>query len=184
MGSKARRRSTVLLFAALVLSTVVASAGCGAENETQDIFEGEPVELGELQWNVVYSRFLNPYDTEDRSYLVGQPKPPADATYLGIFVSVENKDKDNPQPLPSNLTIEDTQHEEFEAIPSDSDYALDLGSDIGPEDEAPALDSTARVGPVQGSLVLFLIPDDASENRPLELVIPGQGGPATVELDL
>ena len=47
-----------------------------------------------------------------------------------------------------------------------------------------AKSSASGQGPIQGSLVLFLIPDDASENRPLELVIPGDGGPATVELDL
>jgi hypothetical protein len=183
MGSRARK-STACLLAALVLSAVSVFAGCGASNETTDIFEAEPVELGELQWNVVYSRFLNPYDTEDKAYLVGQPKPPPNATYLGIFVKVKNQDKDNPQPLPPSLTIEDTQHEEFEAIPSDSEYALHLGSDIPPEDQVPALDSTPATGPIQGSLVLFLIPDKSSENRPLELVIPGEGGPATVELDL
>jgi len=183
MGSWARK-STVCLLAALVLAALTIFAGCGASNETTDIFEGEPVELGNLQWNVIFSRFLNPYDTEDKAYLVGQPKPPANAAYLGVFVKVKNKDKDGPQSLPPSLTIEDTQKEVFEAIPSDSEFALHLGTDIGPEDEVPALDSTPATGPIQGSLVLFLIPDKSSENRPLELVIPGEGGPATVELDL
>jgi hypothetical protein len=183
MGSRARQ-STVCLLAAAVLAAITMFAGCGVSNETTDLAEEEPVVLGELQWSVVYSRFLNPYDTEDKAYLVGQPKPPADATYLGVFVKVKNKDKDNPQPLPSDLTIEDTQHEVFDAIPSDSEYALHVDSDIPPEDQVPALDSTPATGPIQGSLVLFLIPDESSENRPLTFVIPGEGGPATVELDL
>lgn len=184
MGSRARRRSTACLLAAFLLSAVALLASCGEENETQDLFEGEPVELGELQWNVLFSRFLNPYDVEDEAYLVGQPPPPADAAYLGVFVQVINKDKDNPQPLPEQLTVEDTEHNVFDSIESESLYALHLGTEVDPEDQLPALDSSPQSGPIQGSLVLFLIPDDASEDRPFVLSIPGDGGPATVELDL
>jgi hypothetical protein len=172
------------MLAALLLSATALVAGCGEEHETQDLFEGEPVELGELQWNVLFSRFLNPYDVQDEAYLVGQPEPPEDATYLGVFVQVVNKDEDNPHPLPSTLTVEDTEHNVYESIPSESPYALHLGTEVDPDDQLPALDSTAQSGPVQGSLVLFLIPDDSSEDRPLVLSIPGDGGPATYELDL
>jgi hypothetical protein len=183
MGLELRRRSTVCLLASLVLAAS-ALAGCGESNEKEGLMEGEPVELGPLQWNVTFSRFLNPDDEEDRAYLVGQQPPPADATYLGIFVEIINKDKEGPQRLPSTMTIEDTEHTSFESLPSESLYALDLGGEVPAEERVPPLDSTAQVGPIKGSMVLFLIPDKAAEDRPLELVIPGEDGPATVDLDL
>lgn len=177
-------RRTIL--ATLVLALLVLPlAACGSsEEEKEGIFEGEPVELGELRWNVLFSRFLNPYDVEDREYLKGQPPPGPDAAYLGVFVQVSNEDEDNPQPLPEALQIEDTVGEEYDSLETESPYALHLGTEIGAGDEVPALDSTPQVGPIQGSVVLFLIPDQAAEDRPLEMIISGQGGPATVELDL
>jgi hypothetical protein len=183
MGHGLRRRSTVCLLAGLVLAAS-AIAGCGASNEKEGVMEGEPVELGQLQWNVIFSRFLNPRDEEDRDYLVGQAPPPADAAYLGIFVQILNKDKEGPQSLPSSLKILDTAHESFASLPSESPFALPLGGDVAAEEQVPPLDSPPQVGPIKGSLVLFLIPDAAAENRPLELVIPGEDGPATVDLDL
>jgi hypothetical protein len=183
MGLGLRRRSTVCLLASLVLAAS-ALAGCGESNEKEGLMEGEPVELGPLQWNVIFSRFLNPSDEEDRGYLVGQEPPPADATYLGVFVQILNKDKENPQRLPATLTILDTEHQSFDSLPTESLYALPLGGDVSPEDRIPPLDSSPEVGPIKGSLVLFLIPDKAAEDRPLELVIPGEDGPATVDLDL
>jgi hypothetical protein len=61
---------------------------------------------------------------------------------------------------------------------------LALGAPIGPQDQAPALDSTPQVGPIQGAMVLFSIPTTANDNRPLVLDIPGPGGPAKITLDL
>ena len=86
--------------------------------------------------------------------------------------------------VPSGWTITDTDHNNYYPLPSRSPYALRLGSPIGPEDQAPALDSTPQVGPIEGSMVLFSIPDSATEVRPVTLIIPGQGGPAEVELDI
>jgi hypothetical protein len=33
-------------------------------------------------------------------------------------------------------------------------------------------------------MVLFSIPDSATEVRPVRLIIPGEGGPAEIELDV
>lgn len=178
------RRSTASLLAALALCVAaLALVACGDE-EKEGLMEGEPVELGELEWNVLFSRFLNPNDVEDREYLVGLPEPPADAAYLGVFVEVMNEDSDSAHLLPASLTVTDTEHQAYDSIPSESAYALRLGTAVDPEGEVPEIDSTAQVGPIKGSMALFLIPDEASENRPLELVIPGQDGPATVDLDI
>ena len=182
----ARRRSVCLLGAALLGALISLSvAACGSSsNETTGLTEGEPVTLGNLQYNVVFSRFLNPHDIEDHQYLLGQAPPPADGAYLGVFVQIINKSHDRREPIPGQFKVIDTEDQEFTSLASDSIYALRLGGSIGPEDVAPALDSTPQVGPIGASLVLFEIPDAAAENRPLQFVIPGAGGPASIDLDI
>ena len=168
-------------------STIVVSIqiACGASSDEKGILkEGEPVQLGDLQYNVLFSRFLNPDDTEDRDYLLGQAPPRSDQLYLGVFMQVLNKSKSAGTPIAPAMTITDTQDNTYYPLPSRSPYALRLGARVAPEDQAPALDSTAQEGPIGGSMVLFVIPEAATENRPLELVIPGQGGSAQVQLDI
>jgi len=169
--------------AGMALALVLSA--CGASNDAKTgLALGEPVQLGDLQYTVLFSRFLNPYDVEDKGYLVGQPLPKPDELYLGVFVQVANKSKTQRVPVPAGWSITDTEHNSYSPLPSRSPYALPLGRSIGTEDQAPALDSIPQVGPIQGSMVLFVIPDAATENRPLQLNIPGPGGPAEVELDI
>ena len=178
------RRLALLLLAALTLGALaVALSACGYTNDSKDVVEGEPVKLGNLHYNVIFSRFLNPNDSEDSAYLVGQPPPPEGSTYFGVFFEVQNNE-DTPQPLPQSLTITDAAHQEYQAIPSESLYALPLGGEVEPEEQVPVLDSTPQQGPIEGSLVLFQLPAEASDNRPLTLSIPGPDGPAEVTLDL
>jgi hypothetical protein len=179
-----RRRITSPLLAALALcALVVGIAACGYESHHTEVVEGEPVKLGDVSYNVVFTRYLNRDDTEDSAYLVGQPPPPPGKAYFGAFFQLENEG-DRPQRLPETLTITDADGEEYESIPSESLYALHLGSQIGADDVLPALDSTPQQGPIEGSLVLFLLSDSASENRPLILEILGEGENAEVTLDL
>jgi hypothetical protein len=177
------RRLPSLLPALVVLALSTALAACGSAESKTGLSEGVPVQLGQLRFNVLFSRFLNPNDVEDKEYLVGQPAAKPDQFYLGVFMEVDNK-SDEPMTVPAGMSIVDTEHTSYHPLTSKSPYALHLGGRIGPEDQAPALDSTPQVGPIEGSMVLFVIPEAATENRPLELVIPGQGGPAQVELDI
>jgi hypothetical protein len=101
-----------------------------------------------------------------------------------VFTQVENHDGESPQPLPDTFTVIDTDEREFEAIPSESLYALELGGEVPPGEELPVADSVPAVGPIEGSLILFQIPDSSAENRPLKLIIEGEDGPAEVELDI
>jgi hypothetical protein len=180
----AARRTTLPLLAALVVAAAAfALSACGASGDSKDVVEGEPVELGELQYNVVFSRFLNPSDNEDSAYLVGQPEAPPGAAYFGVFLEVQNESEE-PQTLAGSFTITDAGHQTFDAIPSESLYALPFGGEVESQEQIPVLDSTPQEGPIEGSLVLFELPASASENRPLTLSIPGPDGPATVTLDL
>jgi len=179
------RRIFMPLLAALALvALVLGVTACGYESHEKDVAEGEPVELGELSFNVTFSRFLNPADNEDSAYLVGQEPPPKGSTYFGIFFEIQNE-SDEPQTLPSTLTITDADHNEFEVLPSESIYALEFGGEVESQEQVPVLDSTANLGAIEGALAIFLLPEEVSENRPLTLHIPGADGEnGEVELDL
>ncbi len=177
----AARRITLPLLAALALA--FALAACGSESHSKDVVEGQPVTLGELKYNVIFSRFLNPSDNEDSAYLIGQDPAPPGSAYFGVFLEVQNESEE-PQTLADSFTITDADHETFEALESESLYALPFGGEVESQEQIPILDSTPQKGPIEGSLVLFELPASASENRPLVMSIPGPEGPATVTLDL
>jgi hypothetical protein len=177
------RRPLFVIFALALLVLGIEVSACGKEENSRDTVEGVPVEIGDLQYKVLFSRLLNPNDVEDSEYLVGQPAPKPDAHYLGVFVQIINKNKDADETIPSGWVINDTQDNQYFPVESDSPYALPFDAAIGPEDQVPALDSTAQSGPIGGSLILFELPDAANDNRPLELEIPTQDGTARVELD-
>ena len=179
-----QRRPVLPPLAALALAAVsLAVSSCGYSSSSKDVVEGQPVKLGQVQYNVVFSRFLNLGDAEDSAYLVGQPPPAPGSTYFGIFFEVRNETS-APQALPRSLTIVDAERQVYRSIPSESLYALPLGGEVEAEEQVPVLDSTPQQGPIEGSLVLFRLPATASENRPLTLSIPGPEGPARVTLDL
>jgi hypothetical protein len=179
-----RTRLVLPLLAALTLGLLALTvSACGYSSDSKDVVEGEVVELGELKYQVVFSRFLNPNDTEDSAYLVGQPEPEKGSTYFGVFLEVQNKSEET-QKLAETFTIVDADHQKFEAIPSESLYAFPFGGEVESQEPVPAPDSTPQQGPIEGSLVLFELPAEASENRPLTLLIDGPEGPAEVTLDL
>lgn len=170
--------------AVLVLAAAAfAVSACGYSSDSKEVVEGEPVKLGELQYNVIFSRFLNPNDNEDSAYLVGQPQLSPGHSYFGVFFEVQNESEEA-QTLADSFTITDAGDQTFDAISSESLYALPFGGEVEPQEQIPILDSTPEQGPIEGSLVLFELPASASENRPLTLEIPGPEGPAEVTLDL
>lgn len=170
---------------AIILFSGFALAACGVnEDEKEGIVEGEPVELGHLQYNVFFTRPLNVDDVEDREYLVGQPIAKPGYTYIGVFVKVKNTSEDTSARLPGSFRIVDTTGTPYPNIPSKSIYALKPGEVLAPGDDVPAIDSSPQVGPIQASMLLYLLPEEVLELRPIELHIEGEGGPATIELDL
>jgi hypothetical protein len=180
------RRFLAPLLAALALGLLaVGVSACGYESHEKEVAEGEPVKLGELSFNATFSRYLNPNDTEDSGYLVGQDNPPPDGmTYFGVFFEVQNE-SDDPQTLPSTFSIEDADGQTYDVLPSESLYAFPFDGEVEGQEQIPVLDSTPQQGPIEGSLTLFLLPEAANENRPLILTIPGADGEdATVTLDL
>lgn len=190
LGRGRKRALPAVLCAAAVAAF---AAGCGSEEETTTtdgqaaklVVEGEPLELGDLRFNVAITRFLNPSDVEDAEYLEGLPAPPVGSDYLAVFMTIENEgDDDLIIPAAEGMTVEDTGGQLYEPIETDSLFALELGADLPAGGEAPEADTAAAGGPVQGSFVLYLIPKEAQELRPLELEIDADGELGIIELDL
>jgi hypothetical protein len=178
------RRTLLPLFALLTLLALGAGvSACGYSSDSKEVVEGEPVQLGELKYNVTFSRYLNPNDTEDAAYLVGQEEAPKGESYFGVFFEVQNE-SDEPQTLPSTLTITDAEDQEYEVLSSESIFALPFEGEVEPEEQIPVLDSPAQQGPIEGSVAIFLLPEEASENRPLTLHIESAGEKGEVTLDL
>jgi hypothetical protein len=179
------RKLALPLVAALALGAfALGLSACGYSSDSKDVAEGEAVKLGDLQFQVVFSRYLNPSDNEDSAYLVGQPEPPAGSTYFGVFFQVQNE-SDDPQKLPQTLTITDATNKAFRLVPSESPYAFPFGGEVESQEQIPVLDTIPQQGPIEGSLALFLLPTEADSNRPLTLHIPAADGEeAEVTLDL
>ena len=182
-GPKTRLGAVSALVVAFVAGLLLA--GCGSDPEdTLKVDEGEPMKLGELVYNVQISRFLNPNDGEDQAYLVGQPPPPNNKFYLGVFMQVSN-DASSTERVPTDFVVEDTVGTRFKPVPSRSLFALDLGGNVTADGQLPEPETTAANGPIQGAMVLFLVDRTALEDRPLILHIPAPSGTAgQVELDI
>jgi hypothetical protein len=178
------RTPRLIFLAVAALAGALLVAGCSSDQHSLASKEGAPVELGDLSYNVVISRPLNPNDVEDAQYLKGAPTLPDNQFYLGVVLQVENNG-DTTQTLPQSLTVVDTEGNRFNSVSLDNDFALKLPSQIEAGASLPLAESAAANGPIGGSMVLFLIDQTAAENRPLELEIPSSTGETgTIELDL
>jgi hypothetical protein len=172
---------------ALILALVaLAVAGCGGEDLGKEAEEGVPIKLGDLEFNVQETRFLNPSQPDDSEYLAGQQlPPPATKSYLGIFLTIHN-DADHAVKLPTyeETSVVDTTGVSYQAIPSSTPFAAPLDTELAGGEDIPAPDTAAASGPVQGGIVLFLVDQGVTENVPLELEIEYEGETGAITLDL
>jgi hypothetical protein len=181
-----RAKVAFVLGLVALLGAVLPLVACG-EEEGQDALEsaeGEPLELGDLIYNVAITRFLNPALADDAEYLVGQAPEPPGKTYLGVFLRIDNENEDDAIESAPSYAVTDTSGRDYEPVASDSLYALDIGATVDADGALPAPDTTASEGVIQGSMLLFLVDDDVSANRPLELEINSADGTGVVELDI
>src|SRR3954449_7340640 len=166
------RRSLLVLIAAAGL----AAAGCGTpDTRTTAETEGPYVDVGPLTYQVQISRYLNPGDTEDKAYLRGLPAGDTaggDAVWFGVFLRVKNY-SDQTQTPANEFWIEDTEANRFDPVQLDpklNEYAYEPRP-IGPAQWLPNPQTTPGINPIQGELLVFRLPTDDLQNRPLELHI-------------
>lgn len=178
-----RRRLAALLMLCLFAALVVATSGCGPEPEEASGNEGEPVKVANLDYNVQITRFLNPDDAEDAEYLAGEPPAPPGKSYLGVFLVIDNQ-TDIERPSATQYTVTDTLGNEYDTLESASPYALEIGAEVPAEQQLPLPDTTPYAGFNKGSLLIFEVDDEVSENRPLRLQIDSFAGTGEVTLDI
>lgn len=179
-----RRKSSIALLLAGLVAALALLAGCGDDENKNEAVEGEPLELGELLYNVQITRFLNPSNRDDAAYLEGLEEAPPGQEYLAVFMRINNEGSETER-VPLTFTVMDSRGTEYEPLELDNPFALEFGAAIEPDGTVPVPDTPAASGPIKGSMVLFLVDQSASENRPLVLEIPGPDGETGhIELDI
>ncbi len=188
-----RRLSAALLIAA----AAVAVSACGNKKAPADIHfgptEGVYVRSGGLTYQIQISRQLNEYDREDRQYLAGVPQAQRtlrnNQTWFGVFLRVENP-KDHDQRATQQFTVIDTLGNKFHPIPIDQSVnpIAYYAAEVPPHQVLPNPDALAAQTSINGELLLFKMPVEVLDNRPLSLhIAPGPhqtGSGAIVDLDI
>jgi hypothetical protein len=184
------RRPTII---ALALLSALALGACGNKEKRvlHGSTEGAYLDLGPVKYQVQISRQLNPADPEDKAYLVGlsaaDRRLPAGQEWFAVFVRAQNE-AGTPQPAATEYAITDTQNTKFRPVQFGPDNVFAYrGGTIGPHGLIPVPDSPPAETTIQGSLLLFKIPTQNLENRPLEFSIRAPNAPgetATVDLDV
>ena len=180
--------SRVTIAAACVLALVSAGlfVGCGDEEPGVDepAREGLAIDLEDVTYNVFITRQLNTEIPPDNAYYDG-PQPAPGETLYGVFIQACNH-TDDPQTTTGVFEIKDNQENTFRpvALPDDNPFAYNE-RELGPGECIPEAGSVAQLGPAAASLLLFRLPLETTENRPLELEIEGEGGESlTYDLDI
>jgi hypothetical protein len=178
-------RRLTLAACVLALAAPLGLAACGDEEPGVDepAREGLALELDGVTYNVFITRQLNPRVPPDGAY-VTDDAPPGETLY-GVFIQVCNH-SDEAHETVSDFIVKDNQENEFEPeeLPADNAFAYSSRT-LEPDECIPEAGSVAQLGPTAGSMLLFQLPLDTTENRPLELELEGESGETlTFELDI
>jgi hypothetical protein len=170
------------------LLTLVLS-GCGDNPRENDASrEGLPERVGGIDYNVYITRELNLRDVEDLGYYSGPEAPPGFALY-GVFLTACNPEEAANSPLvppATNFTVVDTQGNRFKPVFMPRSNIFAYTSQARPLKHLaciPKAGSLASSGPTNGSLLIFRLPLDTLENRPLDLEIVSPPNPKSGEVE-
>lgn len=192
-----RLRKSPLLALAVLAALALGACGDSHSKVSTGTYAGESganapyLNVGPLIYEVQLSRELNPFDTEDASYLQGltpaQRTLTAGQEWFGVFVQVYNNTS-QALPAASQLTISDTQGNTYApVVPGPSNEFAYRGGSIPAESRLPAPDTVAASGATQGALLLYKVQLPSLDNRPLKLTIvdPSDASrTASAELDV
>jgi len=181
---RAMPRRLPILACALALAALPGLTACNDTKQGIDepAREGLAIEMGGVTYNVFITRELNPKITPDKAYVTDEA-PPGESLY-GVFLQACNVSK-HPEATAAEFTISDNQNNKFhpEPLPTDNQFAYQPQT-LDPKECIPEVGSVAQLGPTAGSMLLFKLPLDNTENRPLELEIEHNGEKRTFTLDI
>jgi hypothetical protein len=153
----------------------LALAGCGKPSEEAGIEEpareGLAIPIGgDAYYNVFQTRQLNLETVPDSAYYQGEP-PPREELLYGVFIQVCNEGE-QPVETAEHFVVTDNQGNEFEPIelPEDNAFAYHAAR-LDPDQCIPQVGSVAQQGPTGAGMLVFRLPIDVTENRPLELEV-------------
>jgi hypothetical protein len=182
---------------ALLLCAAVSMLGLTACFKKEPVHkvadtEGIYVDAAGVSYQVQLSRELNPFATEDTSYLRGLPpltaKPNKQEEWFAIWMRAENLGKKPAKMLPlDQYSLEDTQGNVYKPVPLTNQNPLRYQPvTIPAHTTIPLQDSSAYFSPTQGEEMLFKINVSAYQNRPLTLHLlgPGSPGPALADVSI
>jgi hypothetical protein len=189
------RRPVRLALTALLSTAALITVGCGNKEDvvTRADTEGIWVDVGQLDYHIQGSRVLEPGLVPDKAYLKGLPSGVPQTTgkevWFSVFLRIENK-TDSPAPTARDFEIIDTRGSSFTPYPMDvsrNPFAY-APVTLRPGQSLPVPDSAADFDSFSGSQLLFKIPLDSYQNRPLEFKIHSAGGDgpdeASIDLDV
>jgi hypothetical protein len=182
-----RLPTRLTLFACVAALAAAGAAACGDEEPGVDepAREGLALPLEGIDYNVFITRQLNPAIPPDSAYVEAGEPPPGETLY-GVFLQACNPSNDETATSVDEFKIVDNQGNEFEPeeLPEDNAFAYHP-RELAPKECIPEAGSVAQLGPTAGSMLLFRLPLQTTENRPLELEIEGEGDEhLTFELDI
>ncbi len=202
LRAPARREGGSGLVWVLALFAVLAALALGACGEshtrvTTGTYAGGGgknapyLDVGPLVYQVQISRQLNPYNTEDSSYLLGltpaQRRLNPGEEWFGVFMQVYNEST-VPHPAATDFTVADTQGNVYRPlIPGPANLFAYRGGIVPANSQIPALNTVAASGPTQGELLLYKIKVESLDNRPFAFKIVDPRDPtqtASAELDV
>jgi hypothetical protein len=181
-----RRLSSATFLCILALFGVLLT-GCGDNPRENDASrEGLPERIGGIDYNVYITRELNLRDVEDSGYYKGPEAPPGFALY-GVFMTACNPEEDAASPnVPAadDFTVIDTQGNRFKPLPVEANNIFAYQA-VPLKHLAciPKSGSLASSGPTNGALLIFKLPLETLENRPLDLEIVSPPDPKTGDRD-
>ena len=186
MPARMPRRLLMLLCLAALAA---GPAACGNSDVEQGVDEpareGLALELDGVDYNVFITRQLNTKITPDNAYFDG-PEAAKGETLYGVFIQVCNHSKDTHQTA-DGLQDQGQPGQRVRAGGArrgQRSSRTSLG-ELAPDECIPEAGSVAQLGPSAGSMLLFRLPLQNTEYRPLELEIEGpDGGHLTFELDI
>jgi hypothetical protein len=176
------RRLLLLLFA-LALAVGLSACGHKEAHPTQADANnnGGYIDAGPITYQLQISRELNPYSTEDSSYVKGLPPgttgPTATQLWYGVFLWAKNQTHHDYTTL-NSFEISDTAGNTYQPVkldPNINPFAW-TPQTLAPNQTEPLPDTVASLGPTQGGLLLFKLPTSVYSNRPLTLWLLGSAG--------
>jgi hypothetical protein len=176
------RRVLVVLMS---LALVAGLTACGNKKSriTHAETEGVYVDLGKLKYQVQISRPLNAQAAEDKEFLRGVSDTlGTQDTWFAVFMRVENESNRFQHPA-QQYEITDTLNNKFTPVSIDTKsnpFAYDPVGIVG-KGVMPGPNSIPAQTSINGELLLFKIPRQDLDNRPLVLQIHDPSNFQTVD---